>query len=127
MTSTEEPEEEDEAEEPQQSTNSENNGNNSNQQIISNYKNNYNIINAYYTPPDMRSIERPFVCDWTECGKRYKTRKHLNEHKRIVHLNERRYECDYNNCRKEFFSESHLTEHKRIHSEEKPFICDHEN
>ena len=71
----------------------------------------------------IHSNERQFVCDWSECGKQFKRKSSLIQHKRIVHLKEKRFECDYNDCGKKFFRKSNLNKHKRIHSGEKRFIC----
>ena len=74
----------------------------------------------------VHSNERPFVCNWSECGKGFKTKKNLNKHKRGVHLNEKRYECNFEDCGKKFFDKTHLTQHKRsIHLNEKRFECDY--
>ncbi len=40
----------------------------------------------------IHSNEKQFVCDWNGCGKRFKTKPHLIEPKRCVHLTEK-FEC----------------------------------
>ena len=64
----------------------------------------------------IHSNERQFVCDWSECGKRFKTKSDLIQHKRVVHLKEKKYKCDYKDCEKRFFNRSDLIQHKYIHS-----------
>ena len=72
----------------------------------------------------IHSNDKPFVCDYNQCYKTFKTKYDLNQHKKYVHLNERLFICNYNNCNKSFQTKRNLFRHKRIHSGEKPFICD---
>ncbi|CAG2169379.1 unnamed protein product, partial [Oppiella nova] len=70
------------------------------------------------------SNDRPFVCFWPNCGKRFTRKDHINRHKLYVHLNEKRFQCDYKGCGQRFVMNTDLNLHKRVHSGEKPFVCD---
>ncbi len=54
---------------------------------------------------------KKFRCDWSECGKMFKTNIDLKQHKRCVHLKERRCKCDYNSCQQSFYRKSQLLLH----------------
>ncbi|CAG2113762.1 unnamed protein product [Medioppia subpectinata] len=58
-----------------------------------------------------KKTDGQFVCDFNDCGKKYKTRKTLREHKDI-HSDEI-YECDVDDCRKVFAIKRYLNGHKR--------------
>ncbi|XP_076610722.1 uncharacterized protein LOC143335307 [Chaetodon auriga] len=62
--------------------------------------------------------ERPFGC--SQCGKRFRRKKNLQEHTRI-HTGEKPYGCSV--CMKYFSCSGSLRKHLRIHTGEKPFSC----
>ncbi|CAG2161001.1 unnamed protein product [Oppiella nova] len=68
--------------------------------------------------------DRPFVCFWPKCGKRFTRKDHLNRHKSAVHLKEKRLKCDYKGCGLRFARTRNVILHKRVHSGEKPYVCD---
>ncbi|CAG2160476.1 unnamed protein product [Oppiella nova] len=70
------------------------------------------------------SNERPFVCFWPNCGKRFARKHNLKEHKSAVHLKLKRFRCDVEGCGQRFAYKSHLIRHKLKHSGEKPFKYD---
>merc|ERR1712129_113244 len=66
--------------------------------------------------------ERPFICSFDSCGKRFTTKTGLNEHIKR-HIGDKRHKCPY--CNKAFVSSSNLKGHIRTHTGEKPFECKH--
>ena len=83
----------------------------------------FTLLSYLKTHHFIHSNERQFVCDWSQCGKSFKTKPSLKDHKRRVHLNERKFKCDYNNCEKRFFLKSHLNIHKSTHFNERKYKC----
>lgn len=57
--------------------------------------------------------ERPFVCNWLFCGKRFTRSDELQRHKR-THTGEKRFACE--ECGKRFMRSDHLSKHIRTHS-----------
>ncbi|CAG2160479.1 unnamed protein product [Oppiella nova] len=72
----------------------------------------------------LHSGEKPFKCDYSDCGQCFAPKNILNRHKSVVHLNEKRFQFDYKGCGQRFEKDMHLNRHKRVHSGEKPFVCD---
>ncbi|XP_073467393.1 uncharacterized protein [Aquarana catesbeiana] len=64
------------------------------------------------------STEKSFSCD--ECGKSFRFKCHLNEHKRS-HTGEKPYSCP--ECGKCFSHNSNLYTHRRLHTGEKSLSC----
>jgi uncharacterized Zn-finger protein len=56
--------------------------------------------------------ERPYICDFLECGKSFTRNEELTRHKRI-HTGLRPYACDI--CNKSFGRKDHLKKHTRTH------------
>lgn len=58
------------------------------------------------------SGERPFVCNWVFCGKRFTRSDELQRHRR-THTGEKRFQCP--ECNKKFMRSDHLSKHIRTH------------
>uniref|UniRef100_A0A4W3I815 Kruppel like factor 9 n=1 Tax=Callorhinchus milii TaxID=7868 RepID=A0A4W3I815_CALMI len=56
--------------------------------------------------------ERPFLCKWTNCTKKFSRSDELTRHYR-THTGEKRYKCPM--CEKCFMRSDHLTKHARRH------------
>ena len=72
----------------------------------------------------IHSAEKPFICDFNGCNKKYIIKSHLNAHKNAVHLKINYIGCYFNNCNKMFANKTALKGHKCVHSSEKAFVCD---
>jgi len=66
--------------------------------------------------------EKPFVCEFGTCGKKFSQASNLIRHKRL-HSGEKPYECLV--CKKSFSSSSNLMQHKVVHqgSSRKEYNC----
>ncbi|CAG2172830.1 unnamed protein product [Oppiella nova] len=69
--------------------------------------------------------DKPYICEWDNCGKRFRSRPHLDAHKNI-HTG-RRFPCDWPNCGKSFMRKYNLVEHTKLHSSVNPNVCDFHN
>eukprot|EP00056_Hartaetosiga_gracilis_P006813 m.101073 g.101073 ORF g.101073 m.101073 type:complete len:567 (-) comp12566_c0_seq2:220-1920(-) len=67
--------------------------------------------------------ERPFVCTFEGCGKRYIKRSHLKCHM-LSHSDERPYVCTHSGCRWAFARADELKRHMRSHTNVRPYACD---
>lgn len=63
--------------------------------------------------------ERPFVCSWAYCGKRFTRSDELQRHRR-THTGEKRFQCS--ECNKKFMRSDHLSKHIRTHNKTKKEI-----
>lgn len=59
--------------------------------------------------------DRPFKCEFAECGKAFATGYGLKSHIR-VHTGEKPYKCPETNCSKAFKTSGDLQKHIRIHT-----------
>ncbi|KPM11544.1 hypothetical protein QR98_0101170 [Sarcoptes scabiei] len=65
--------------------------------------------------------DKPYICDWVNCGKRFRQKPHLEAH-RNIHTG-RRFVCDWPNCGKSFVRKYNLVEHQKLHSAVNPNMC----
>ena len=63
-------------------------------------------------------------CDWDGCLYKTKSKSAINNHKIVVHTQERNYTCNLSPCSKSFKSEFALAAHIKIHTTEKRFKCE---
>jgi hypothetical protein len=68
------------------------------------------------------SLFKKFKCDFTGCGKIYRHKKSLNDHK-LSHGNAN-LKCDFIDCNYKTYNKKHLREHQMRHSGEKRFNFD---
>lgn len=66
-------------------------------------------------------VDKPYICDWVNCGKRFRQKPHLEAH-RNIHTG-RRFICDWPNCGKSFVRKYNLAEHQKLHSSVNPNMC----
>jgi len=70
------------------------------------------------------SGEKPCVCPYQGCGKRYSRHENLKTHIRS-HTQERPYRCSFPGCGKTFTNASDRAKHQnRTHQSEKRYVCD---
>ncbi|XP_054154169.1 uncharacterized protein LOC128952753 [Oppia nitens] len=58
-------------------------------------------------------ISRPFICNYDNCNKTYKRKKHLRQHMNCVHTTGQRFDCKYNECNKSFANKHSKRMHER--------------
>lgn len=59
--------------------------------------------------------EKPFVCQWPECGRRFSRSDELSRHKR-THTGEKKFAC--NVCGRRFMRSDHLAKHTKRHAKD---------
>lgn len=72
------------------------------------------------------AAEKPYLCDWNGCEKRFSQKAHLEAHKNSTHTG-RRFVCEWPNCGKSFCRKYNLVEHSKMHSAENPNQCTFNN
>ncbi|CAH1393297.1 unnamed protein product [Nezara viridula] len=70
-------------------------------------------------PPETPKKHKNFLCE--DCGKAFKTRRKLTQHKSI-HSGEKRYTCEH--CTKGFSSKFKLVRHMVVHSKVRDWECE---
>ncbi|KAI6653374.1 Early growth response protein 1 [Oopsacas minuta] len=71
-------------------------------------------------PTPISPSEKPYVCPYDGCEKRFSRSDELNRHTRI-HTGYKPFVCTI--CMRSFSRSDHLTTHIRTHTGEKPFAC----
>jgi hypothetical protein len=76
------------------------------------------------------ATDKPFVCQWPNCGKSFGAKSWLTTHE-LIHSGEKPYACDYDDCDFKTKQKGNLTQHQIVvHSErsyQKRFKCDEQN
>ena len=67
--------------------------------------------------------ERPYVCDWPDCGKAFRQADHYKLHRKR-HTGQRDYPCDWPGCDAKFYTTYLFKVHRRIHTGERPLNCE---
>lgn len=70
------------------------------------------LLNRYFYSR-WHTGERPFICNWLFCGKRFTRSDELQRHLR-THTGEKRFSCP--TCSKRFMRSDHLAKHVKTHS-----------
>ncbi|KAH9408565.1 hypothetical protein TYRP_010830 [Tyrophagus putrescentiae] len=65
--------------------------------------------------------EKPHLCDFPGCGKRFRQKPHLQAHKNIH--SGRRFNCQWVGCGKSFVRKYNLVEHQKMHSPVQTNMC----
>lgn len=72
------------------------------------------------------AAEKPYLCDWSGCDKRFSQKAHLEAHKNSIHTG-RRFVCEWPGCAKSFCRKYNLVEHSKMHSVNNPNQCTFNN
>lgn len=65
----------------------------------------------------MISGEKPFRCQWVDCGRSFSRSDELSRHKR-THTGEKKFACKV--CARRFMRSDHLAKHERRHARQTP-------
>ncbi|KAG7473701.1 hypothetical protein MATL_G00098580 [Megalops atlanticus] len=60
------------------------------------------------------SGEKPYQCDFTDCGRRFSRSDQLKRHQRR-HTGEKPFNCRWPNCQKKFARSDELVRHHNMH------------
>ena len=60
--------------------------------------------------------EKPYLCDWSQCGRKFARSDELARHKR-THTGEKKYGCPL--CGRKFMRSDHLSKHIKRHTSNK--------
>ncbi|KAF8273012.1 hypothetical protein EI94DRAFT_1677407 [Lactarius quietus] len=73
--------------------------------------------------------ERPFICEESDCDKRFWTAQHLRAHKDVIHFGEKPFKCNHGGCTATFLKHHKLRAHtasEHASPGTKSYQCDHE-
>ncbi|KDO35607.1 hypothetical protein SPRG_00451 [Saprolegnia parasitica CBS 223.65] len=68
--------------------------------------------------------EKPFVCSFEGCNKRFTQSSNCTAHIRSAHYGVKAYACTFPGCSKRYSHSTSLKEHSYTHTGNRPFVCD---
>lgn len=69
--------------------------------------------------------DRPYQCEFPDCGKRFRQKHHLDSH-RAIHTGQR-FVCEWPGCDKSFVRKYNLQEHTKMHQDQTHNRCMYPN
>lgn len=93
---------------------------------------NPNALSQSYTAAGLKQHDTAhsklggFICKMSDCGKVFKRKQSLKEHKLRMHTIDQMFQCGHANCGKKFSTKQSLTSHvKTVHPKKAPIKCSH--